>query len=156
MSFPGTPIYGKDEATRKHKKLFLDYKERVRKNIDLSMLRRVVPEGTILRDVMCEVHEKGITFGRQIGSYPLLVGIPASLPLRKFTDVTVTGHGMRSITGIPYPLSINAASPDLIRELPGLSKKAADSIIAGVPYTDREDFLRRISEGNRLLQFIEI
>jgi radical SAM superfamily enzyme with C-terminal helix-hairpin-helix motif len=63
---------------------------------------------------------------------------------------------MRSITGIPYPLSINAASPSLIRELPGLSKKAADSIIAGVPYTDREDFLRRISEGDRLLQFIEI
>ena len=156
MSFPGTPIHGKDEATRKHKKLFLDYKERVRKNIDLPMLRRVVPEGTILRDVMCEVREKGITFGRQIGSYPLLVGIPASLPLRKFTDVTVTGHGMRSITGIPYPLSINAASPYLIRELPGLSKKAANSIIAGVPYSDREDFLRRISEGDRLLQFIEI
>lgn len=138
------------------KKIFLDYKERVRKNIDLPMLRRVVPEGTVLRDVMCEVREKGITFGRQLGSYPLLVGIPASLPLRKFTDVTVTGHGMRSITGIPYPLPINAASPNLIRELPGIGKKAADSIIAGVPYIGREDFLRRVSEGDRLLRFIEI
>jgi radical SAM superfamily enzyme with C-terminal helix-hairpin-helix motif len=156
MAFPGTPIYGKDEATRKHKKLFLDYKEQVRKTIDLPMLRRVVPEGTVLRDVMCEVHEKGLTFGRQLGSYPLLVGIPASLPLRKFTDVTVTGHGMRSITGIPYPLPINKASFSLVRELPGLGRKAADSIIAGIPYTDREDFLRRVSEGERLLKFIEI
>lgn len=156
MAFPGTPIYGKDEATKKHKRLFLDYKERVRKNIDLPMLRRVVPEGTVLRSVMCEIHEKGITFGRQLGSYPLLVGIPASLPLRKFTDVTVTGHGMRSITGVPYPLSINTASPNLIRELPGLGRKAADSIIAGIPYTDRGDFLKRVSEGNYLLQFIEI
>jgi len=156
MAFPGTPVYGKDKAARKHKKLFLDYKVRVRKNIDLPMLRRIVPEGTILRDVMCEIHEKGITFGRQLGSYPLLVGIPAFLPLRKATDVTVTGHGMRSITGIPYPLYINTASHNLIRELPGLGRKSADSIIAGIPYIDREDFLRRVSEGNKLLRFIEI
>ncbi len=156
MAFPGTPMYGKDESARKHKKLFLDYKERVRKNIDLPMLRRVVPEGTVLRDVICEVHEKGITFGRQLGSYPLLIGIPASLPLRKFTDVTVTEHGMRSITGIPYPLPINNASPNLIRELPGLGRKAADSIIAGIPYIDRGDFLRRVNEGDKLLRFIDI
>ena len=156
MAFPGTPMYGKDEAARKHKKLFLDYKERVRKSIDLPMLRRIVPDGTVLRDVMCEVAEKGVTFGRQLGSYPLLVGIPASLPLRKFVDITVTGHGMRSITGIPYPLPINTASSSLIRELPGLGRKAADSIIAGVPYTDREDFLKRVHEGDKLLRFIEI
>ncbi len=137
MAFPGTPMYGRDEAAKKHKKLFLDYKERVRKNIDLPMLRKVVPEGTVLRDVMCEVHDREITFGRQIGSYPLLVGIPSLLPLRKFTDITVTGHGMRSITGIPYPLHINSASLTLIRCLPGIGKKAAASIAAGVPYSNR-------------------
>lgn len=156
MAFPGTPIYGKDEAAKKHKKLFLDYKEKVRKNVDLPMLRRVIPEGTILRDVMCEIHENDITFGRQLGSYPLLVGIPASLPLRAFTDVAVTGHGMRSITGIPYPLNINTASASLIWELPGLGRKAADSVITGIPYADREDFLRRVSEGEKLLKFIKI
>lgn len=156
MAFPGTPIYGKHEAVKKHKKFFLDYKEKVRKNIDLPMLRLVVPEGTILKDVIYEVHDNGITFGRQLGSYPLLVGIPASLPLRKFVDVAVTGHGMRSITGIPYPLNINSASPSLIRELPGLGRKTADSVISGIPYADREDFLRRVSAGENLLRFIEI
>jgi radical SAM superfamily enzyme with C-terminal helix-hairpin-helix motif len=156
MSFPGTPMYGRDEAARKHKKLFLDYKEKVRKTIDLPMLKRVVPESTVLRDVMCEVHEKGVTFGRQLGSYPLLVGIPASMPLRRFTDVTVTGQGMRSITGIPYPLPINTASSSLVRELPGIGRKTADSLIAGIPYADREDFLNRVIEGEKLLKFIEI
>lgn len=156
MAFPGTPMYGRDEAAKKHKKLFLDYKEQVRKNIDLPMLRRVVPEGTVLRDVMCEVHDRGVTFGRQIGSYPLLTGIPAHIPLRKFTDITVTGHGMRSITGIPYPLPINTASQALIRELPGIGRKTADSIVAGVPYADREDFLRRVNEGEKIINFIEI
>jgi radical SAM superfamily enzyme with C-terminal helix-hairpin-helix motif len=63
---------------------------------------------------------------------------------------------MRSITGIPYPLPINTASPNLIRELPGLGRRATDSIIAGVPYADREDFLRRVNEGDRLLRFIDI
>lgn len=156
MAFPGTPMYGRDEAAKKHKKLFLDYKERVRKNIDLPMLRKVVPEGTVLRDVMCEVHDREITFGRQIGSYPLLVGIPSLLPLRKFTDITVTGHGMRSITGIPYPLHINSAPPTLIRFLPGIGKKAAASIAAGIPYSNRDDFLKRVSEGEKVIDFIEI
>ena len=156
MAFPGTPMYGRDEAARKHKKLFLDYKEQVRKNIDLPMLRRVVPNGTVLRDVMCEVHDRGITFGRQLGSYPLLVGVPALLPLQKFTDITVTGHGMRSITGIPFPLHINTASPALIREIPGIGRKAADSIAAGIPYIDREDFFRKVSEGEKIISFIEI
>jgi radical SAM superfamily enzyme with C-terminal helix-hairpin-helix motif len=78
------------------------------------------------------------------------------MPLRKFTDVTVTGHGMRSITGVPHPLPVNTAFPALIRELPGLSRKAADSIIAGVPYADAEDFLKRVNEGEELLKFIEI
>jgi radical SAM superfamily enzyme with C-terminal helix-hairpin-helix motif len=156
MAFPGTPIYGKEKAGMRNKRLFLDYKEKVRKTIDLPMLRRVVPDGTVLRDVMCEVHEKGVTFGRQLGSYPLLIGIPASLPLRKFTDVTVTGHGMRSITSIPYPLPLNVASFSLVKELPGISRKVAASVIAGIPYTDREDFLRRVNEGEKLLKFIEI
>ncbi len=156
MAFPGTPMYGRDEAAKKHKKLFLDYKERVRKNIDLPMLRKVVPEGTVLRDVMCEVHDRDLTFGRQIGSYPLLVGIPSLLPLRKFTDITVTGHGMRSITGIPYPLHINSASLTLIRCLPGIGKKAAASIAAGIPYSNRNDFLKRVSEGEKVIDFIEI
>lgn len=156
MAFPGTPMYGRDGAAKKHKKLFLDYKEQVRKNIDLPMLRRVVPEGTVLRDIMCEIHEKEITFGRQIGSYPLLVGIPSLLPLRKFTDITVTGHGMRSITGIPYPLHINTASSALIRELPGVGKKAAASIAAGIPYADKDEFLKRVNEGEKIIDFIEI
>jgi radical SAM superfamily enzyme with C-terminal helix-hairpin-helix motif len=156
MAFPGTPIYKNGKAGRMNKRLFMDYKGKVRKTIDLPMLRRVVPNGTVLRDVMCEVHGKGVTFGRQLGSYPLLIGVPDSLPLRKFIDVIVTGHGMRSITGIPYPLSINMASFSLVKELPGISGKVAASVIAGSPYIDRDDFLRRIKEGEKLVNFIKI
>lgn len=154
MTFPGTPMWGQDRLVQKHKKLFLNYKAQVRKNIDLPMLRRVVPSGTILRDVMCEVRENGITFGRQLGSYPLLVGIPASLPLRQFTDVAVTGHGMRSITGIPYPLPVNSASSALFRELPGVSKGEAELIASGIPYADKKDFACRVKDGEKLFGYL--
>ena len=155
MSFPDTPMFGKDILVKKHKKLFLKYKEMVRKDIDLPMLRKVVPTGTILRDVMCEVSDH-ITFGRQLGSYPLLVGIPEKLPIGKLMDVTVTGHGHRSITGIPYPLNINQASIKLIRELPGIGKKQAAGIIRGMPYESEHDFLNKNVMGEDLLRYITI
>ncbi|MDF1534780.1 MAG: radical SAM protein, partial [Methanosarcinaceae archaeon] len=155
MSFPGTPMFGKDVLVKKHKNLFLKYKEKVRKEIDLPMLRKVVPTGTILRDVMCEVSDH-MTFGRQLGSYPLLVGIPENLSIGKFIDVTVTGHGHRSITGIPYPLKINQASIKLIRELPGIGKKQAAGIISGMPYKSEQDLLDKNIMGEDLLKYITI
>lgn len=155
MSFPDTPMFGKDMLVKKHKKLFLKYKEKVRKDIDLPMLRKVVPIGTVLRDVMCEISDN-MTFGRQLGSYPLLVGIPAKLPLGKFIDATVTGHGHRSITGIPYPLEINNVSMKLVLELPGVGKKQAASIVSGVPYENEQDFLSKNVLGDDLLKYIKI
>ncbi|MDP2846284.1 MAG: radical SAM protein, partial [Candidatus Methanoperedens sp.] len=78
MTFAGTPMHGHDELVRKNKELFLRNKEKIRKEIDLPMLRRIVPAGTLLKDVRTEIFDK-ITFGRQLGSYPLLVGIPLML-----------------------------------------------------------------------------
>ncbi|MCG7852573.1 MAG: radical SAM protein, partial [Methanosarcinaceae archaeon] len=155
MAFPGTMMYGNDMLVKKHKKQFLKYKEMVRRDIDLPMLRRIVPTGTVLRDVMCEVSDN-ITFGRQFGSYPILVGIPEKLPTGRFMDVTVTGHGHRSITGIPYPLEINNTSFSLIKELPGVGKKRAAEILRGIPYEDREDLITRVENGKELIQYIKI
>ncbi len=155
MAFPGTMMYGNDILVKKHKKQFLKYKEMVRRDIDLPMLRRIVPTGTVLRDVMCEVSDN-ITFGRQFGSYPILVGIPEKLPTGRFMDVTVTGHGHRSITGIPYPLEINNTSFSLIKELPGVGKKRAAEILRGVPYEDEEDLITRVENGKELIQYIKI
>lgn len=156
MAFPETPIWGKDQLVRKHKKLFLKYKAEVRKKIDFPMLKRVIPTGTILKDVLCEVREKDSTFGRQLGSYPLLVGIPAPLPLCQFQDLLVTGHGMRSITGIPSPLQINSAPPTLLRELPGVGKDKAKTIASKAPYASEADFVKRVKDGDKLLKYIEI
>jgi radical SAM superfamily enzyme with C-terminal helix-hairpin-helix motif len=153
MTFVGTPMYGHEELIFKHKSLFLRNKEKIRKEIDLPMLRRIVPEGTILKDVRTEIFDK-ITFGRQLGTYPLLVGIPVKVELNRFYDIMVTGHGNRSITGIPVPLDINRASMKIMEQIPGIGKKKAGKIVMGRPYKDKEDILRRTGIKKELIDNI--
>jgi radical SAM superfamily enzyme with C-terminal helix-hairpin-helix motif len=120
------------------------------------MLRRVVPIDTILRDVRTEVVEGNLTYGRHLASYPLLVGIPSKVKTGIFLDILVTGHGMRSITGIPYPLEINTSSQSLIGQLPRVGKKRAQKIIGGRPYRNLEDFAARVEKGRELANYITI
>lgn len=86
---------------------FRKFKEAVREEIDRPMLERMVPAGTVLKGVYMEIHDGNVTFGRQPGSYPLLVGVPYEVPLDAKYDVIVTDWGYRSITGITYPFGIN-------------------------------------------------
>ena len=88
---------------RRHKKYFKSFKERVRKEFDNYFLKKIVPRGTILREVFTEKYIGKYTLGRQIGSYPLLIYIPQQVDLFKFINIMVIDHGYRSVTGIPYP-----------------------------------------------------
>lgn len=153
MVFPDTPM-SKQNNTDQYHDQFIKFKKKVQKKIDHSMLKRVVPTGTVLKDVMCEVHN-GITFGRQLGSYPLLVGIPAKLPLGRFIDITVSGYGQRSITGIPYPLDINNTDQKLIYHLPGIGKKRARTIIGKRPFRDQKDLCDKVEGIEEMLPYIE-
>ncbi|WP_456418779.1 radical SAM protein [Methanocaldococcus infernus] len=100
VPFYGTDISLKDvKKAEKRRELFLWFKKKIREEIDNKMLRRVVPRGTILKDVFMEVKKDNLYFGRQFGSYPLLVGVKDKVELGKFYDVKVVDYGMRSITG---------------------------------------------------------
>lgn len=152
MTFAGTPMYGL-ENVREHKRIFLRCKEKIREKIDLPMLRRVAPSGTVLRSVRTEMYDK-ITFARQLASYPLLVGIPLKLELNRNFDVLVVAHGHRSITGIPLPLDINRLPVKLIRML-GIGEKQTAEIIKGRPFRNREDVIARTSVRGEVLDYIE-
>jgi len=148
MPFEGTCMGDVgDKIARKHKGVFHAYKEKIRKDIDMEMLRRVVPDGTIMPSVRMELHDGGLTFGRQIATYPLLVGIPAALPLGAVCDVKVVGHGFRSITAVPYPLDVNAASPKMLESLPGVGKKRAMAILRGRPYGSAAEFEEKMDDA---------
>jgi radical SAM superfamily enzyme with C-terminal helix-hairpin-helix motif len=150
MTFAGTPMHGHDELVRKHKELFLRYKDRIREKIDLPMLQRVVPAGTILKDVRTEIFDK-ISFGRQPATYPLLVGIPMKLEPGRSFDILVTDHGHRSITGIPIPIDVNSLPAKLLTGLPGMDNKQAAEVMRGKPFRDKEDIMKRTSIRGRIL-----
>ncbi|MCY4731742.1 radical SAM protein [Natronomonas gomsonensis] len=141
MAFEGTEMAetGADIA-HDHKKLFKQYKREVREEIDNPMLQRVAPPGTVLPNVYLEYHQDGKTFGRQLGTYALLVGIPGERELGRTVDVAVTDHGFRSVSGVPYPLDVNSASMDELRMLPGVGKQRAGNIVVDRPYDSVAEF----------------
>ncbi|WP_297420510.1 radical SAM protein [Thermococcus sp.] len=149
--FPGTPLWNmRDKVkTEKHKRLVQHYKHKIRHEIDLPMLKRVVPVGTILRDVRAEVFEDGLTYGRQIGSYPLIVGMPKQVPLNRFYNVLIVGHGFRSITGLPAPINVNQESVRVLQYLPGVGKRNSVRIISSRPLRTIDEFFRIVGEDKR-------
>ncbi|QLD86281.1 radical SAM protein [Natronomonas halophila] len=140
MAFEGTEMAetGADIA-KDHKQQFKTYKQEVREEIDNPMLQRVAPPGTVLPNVYLEYHQDGKTFGRQLGTYALLVGIPGEHELGQAIDVAVTDHGFRSVSGVPYPLDINSASMDELRMLPEIGKQRAGNIVVNRPYESPKD-----------------
>lgn len=138
MPFEGTPAYGNNMLGTNTER-FRKFKEFVRTRFDLPMLRRVFPVGTILRNVVME-KEGPVSFGRQLGSYPILAGIPLLLPGRTVLDCVVVDHGMRSVTALPVPLSINTLPVAALRWLPGVGKKRAAMIAARRPLRSLAEF----------------
>jgi len=101
VAFPGTRLYEQTgpRVPQRDRRYYRAWIEKVRHEIDLPMLRRLFPKGVILRRLCSEVHEGDVTFLRQVGSYPIIVGVRKRLPLGEFFDIRITDHMLRSLTG---------------------------------------------------------
>jgi len=99
--FEGTSLFdeGKDKFLRKNKKYYWKWRKEIRQKIDCPMLQRIVPKGTVLRSCYAEIYDGNTTFCRQFGTYPLIVGVKGRLELKKFFDLEITGHMLRSLVG---------------------------------------------------------
>ncbi len=135
----------KEFSVKVDQRRFKRFKEEVREDIDRVMLERVAPRGTVLKDVYLELQDGNTTFGRQIGSYPLLVGIPYKLDTERFCDVYVTDWGFRSITGVTYPFDINSMPMSALAALPGIGRKRAQRLAAERPF-ENFDELQKVLE----------
>ena len=133
-------------------KLFNNFKEKVRNDMDKPLLQEMFPLGSILRKVWWESHDSrirdpkqvidrkhhdasiygksGLTFGRQIGAYPILIGVPYQIPLETQSDILVTGHGMRSISGVEINLNLNKVTESQISAVPGIGDKGAWKMVS--------------------------
>ncbi len=127
-----------DFLARKHHSLFVRHKERMRSEVDLPMLERVVPRYTVLRGVRAELVQGNTTWARQIGSYPVLVCIPGRLQAGSQHDVLVLGHGPRSVSAIPTPITINRIGLRELASLPGFGRRRAAQVIRARPFASAE------------------
>lgn len=129
---------------------FMRFKRTVREEVDEPMLGRVVPEGTILTGVYTELREGGRTFGRQTGSYPILVGLPYPFDVGKRIDVSVTGRGPRSVGGLVHPTDANKATLSMLGAVPGIGKKRAMTIVRKRPFKDEAELWALFDEPGAL------
>jgi radical SAM superfamily enzyme with C-terminal helix-hairpin-helix motif len=130
---------------------FKRFKTWVRDEIDEPLLSELFPLGQRLSKVGWESHDSrirlpahlrdehlsedirgraGVTFGRQIGAYPILIGVPYHIPLETTSDIIVTGHGRRSISGVEAGLDINSCSQKQLEAVNGIGEKSAWKIIS--------------------------
>jgi len=129
---------------------FMSFKRAVREHVDLPMLEKLLPNGTVLKSVYPEVLEGGRTFGRQVGSYPILVEIPYRLELGKKLDVAIVGRGYRSVTGIVHPTDVNTATLSMLESVPGIGRKRAMAIVRTRPFKNLENLWRLFDEPKAL------
>jgi len=101
--FPGTFLFEAcgNKFIRKNKKFYWKWRNQIRQQIDAPMLKKIVPTGSKLRAIRTEIYDGNVTFGRQIGTYPLIVGIKQRLELDQYIDVQITDHMLRSVVAEP-------------------------------------------------------
>ncbi len=136
---------------------FKQFKKKVREQIDQPLLKKMLPEGTVLKDVYMEKKEGSTTFGRQIGTYPLLVGVEYSLDLYEYYDITITDHGYRSVTGVHRPFFVENASFEQLQKVPGIGKKRAATIFRKNPKSreELEELIENKETLEEILQFVD-
>ena len=158
IPIPGTKMYniGNKNVIR-NKRFFQQFKRKVKTNIEQPMLKKLLPIGTVLTQIYSEKHDGKLTLGRQLGSYPLLIGIPGVHPLEKFWDVKIIDYGYRSATALPHPIDINHTSRQVIEAIPGIGRKRAIRILAKRPFKNKNDFLSCLDDprvGKQIIDWI--
>ena len=153
-----TPLWGMADEIRqtlnRHRKYFLAFKYWVRRHFDHEMLKRILPRGTILRKAFTEAHYGDGTYARQVGSYPMLIYVPARIQLNTWMDFVVVDHGFRSVIGVPHPLNVNEAPRKLLKYVPGMTDKAINEILASKPIKDINNLRRMV--GEEALKYLTI
>ncbi|NPA23321.1 MAG: radical SAM protein [Crenarchaeota archaeon] len=151
--FPGTPLWAHRDTVyrnlRRHRKYIESFRYWVRHVFDIENLQRILPRGSILKNLFTEIHDREGTYCRQVGSYPLIVYVPEKLELERWIDIIVVDHLPRSVIGVPYPVDINRAPVKLLKKIPGMSEDKLRTVIARRPIENAEDLKKLLGDSCR-------
>ncbi len=137
------------ESRLRYPEEYKKFKSAVRECIDRPMLESMLPVGSVLKDVYMELRSGKQTFGRQIGTYPLLIGVEYPLELGSYHDITILSYGYRSVTGVHHPFYLDKASYSQLKALPGIGEKRAAKIFRARPTS--EDQLRGLLDDQEVV-----
>jgi radical SAM superfamily enzyme with C-terminal helix-hairpin-helix motif len=127
IGFDGTRLRNeKQRGVKRHQ--FVKHKNQVRETIDLEMIKRVAPYGTVIRSTFLEQQRGKNNLYRPLGTYPLLCQMPNGQSPRAKRDVFVVDHGPRSLTVLPHPFQVSNSSISQWRAVPGIGAKRAARI----------------------------
>jgi radical SAM superfamily enzyme with C-terminal helix-hairpin-helix motif len=127
IGLPGTRVVN-ERGGRVRRNEFYRHREEVRGTIDIEMIKRVAPQGTILNSAFIESDEGGHYLLRQLGTYPLLCHMPKGREETGRRSVFVVDHGPRSLTVLPSPFKIRHASLSQWKAIPGIGAKRATRV----------------------------
>jgi radical SAM superfamily enzyme with C-terminal helix-hairpin-helix motif len=147
-----TPL--KKFRKKRYHQTFIQFKNLVREEIDQVILKRMIPFGTIIKDVFIEMHSGNISFGRQLGTYPILIGVKYQLPLDTYQDIVICEHGFRSLSGFSTPFYINRFPKHAFKALPGLGMKRAVRLIRNRPFKNIKG-VKEALDDDKLMNDIE-
>ncbi|OUJ19426.1 Radical SAM superfamily enzyme [Methanonatronarchaeum thermophilum] len=141
-----------------HQDEFKKFKQKVRKEIDGPILKDMIPEGTILKDVYLELNENGHTLARQIATYPILIKIEYPTEIDVYRDIAITDHGYRSLTGIEHPIYLKKATYKQLTQIPGVGKKRAGKIYVKQPKTKKEfhKLFQNKKTSKKILKYLKL
>jgi len=158
IPIPGTKMYQTgNKIMLKNKYVFQRFRRKVREGIERPMLKRLLPSGTVLTNIFTEKYDGKLTFGRQLGSYPLLVGVPGIHMLNNFLDVKVVDYGYRSITAVPFPMNINSVPRETLQAIPGVGEKRALRILANRPFKNKKQLINSMDDvdiAHKILEYV--
>lgn len=102
MPLPDTRLFIRwnEKLIRRHEKDARSFVWKVRHYYDIIFLKRAFPPGILLRNVYVEVKERGVTYARPVGSYPITIELTEQLEPPCIVDVRVVGWKGRSLKGI--------------------------------------------------------
>ncbi|MFW6266855.1 MAG: radical SAM protein [Halanaerobium sp.] len=116
---------------------FKKYKQKINREINQQMLKKVFPAGVILSDLYSEKKKGSLNYCRQLGTYPILTAVIDQKD-DYFKKVKVVDHGYRSITALKWPQKFSHYSKKELEAIPGIGSKRASRLILEKPENKAE------------------
>lgn len=129
IGLPGTGLE-LDSGKKIKRNLFFKHRKEIRETIDIEMIKRVAPYGTVIQSVFVDGEAGNSFLLRPLGTYPLQCHMPMVVGERPPRNVFVVDHGPRSLTVLPYPFKPQKASLSQWKSIPGIGSKRATRIRA--------------------------